>query len=1111
MNIRPKYKAALFTAAAALLLVPNKLYAQTNVETFGQNRVQYRNFDWKFFETKHFRIYHYDAAGRQLARYVSEQVENDIRIVEKKMGGAFPRRFSIIVYNSFDEYRQTNVNRKFDSQLRDIPAGTVDVVGDKLVVYFTGVHTDLRRQTREGMARVVMERLLFGENFREIVKNSVLLNLPRWTLYGFTSYLIDGWDAKSNSDWKNLLDAKPKAGFFELAEQKPELAGKAFWKYIADKYGDGTMRTLLYNMQMKSSLNQGIKMTLNQNVKKAYDSAIVYYKGMYAQDLANQEVPDSASALLYVNVPKDNSVITSIKVAPKGRDVAYVSWKNGEYHVYLQNTQGPQSRSSILDGGQKNYEERTPDPNYPLLAWSNTGYKLAILYKKGPQTRLRIYNSIKARIENYVIPANRFDRALSMTFNEDDDKLVFSAIKKSQTDLYEFTIRGSRMTNITNDAWDDVDPYFVSGGSRRGILFLSNRPKANLDVPLQVNQLPTGPMNVFFYNTRTKRKELLQFSHVTTGNVSQPIQYGSDNYAYLYDANGITNQYVVLLARDKNNLDSGYGVPVTNYSSNVISHQYNAASRQAAHVVQKGGQYIVYFRPLQIPGKNNVMPKTLSPTVLSQTEERVKAEQLESGNSGTGNDASGQPVLKSGNVFQSEFKDQAADKPILKSGKAPVMDEENAEDSAGIAEADSAYLKMKAQPYRLAFRPDFFSVKIDNSVLFNRYQSVAQTGGKWTNPSLGAMLTVSLDDLMENYRLTGGVRLPVNFSGLTYFLQYENVKKRVDWNILYLRSETFNSYMVNYIDSGGTSLLKNEQLGRTTTNLLQGTASYPLDRVRSIRMTLGARADRLWFKSQDTLSLSFKPQDDKQYWALSRVEYVFDNTSRPTINIYNGMRYKFFAEYMYRVNGQTSGFYNIGTDVRYYAKLYKNFIWAFRFAAATSGGDSKILYHMGGVDNWLNSKYSDYVPVRPTEKYAFETLATNMRGYEQNSRNGNSYALINTEFRLPVLTTFLKRPIQSSILRNLQLVTFADMGSAWNGFLPNADRLRNDRILPDPNDPNADPQVSLRITDETGGIGLGYGAGLRTMIFGYFMRFDAAWNAEGRTKPILYFSIGTDF
>ncbi len=922
MNNISWYRIAVFTVITALLVGYNnkKAEAQTNLETFGQNRVQYRQFDWKYFDTKHFRIYHYDAAGRQLARYVSEQVENDIRIVEKKMGGQFPHRFKIVVYNTYDEYRQTNIGRKFDSQLQDIPAGTVDLVGDKLVVYFTGVHSDLRRQTRSGMSRVIMQRLLFGESFREMVRNAVLMNLPNWTVYGFIAYLVDGWDAKSNSDWKNLLEARPKAGFYELAEKQPELAGKAFWKYITDKYGESTTKNMLYTMQMKSNLNQGIKATLGQNVKQAYDSAIAYYKNIYAQDELQQEKGDSTKSFVSVQLPKDGSIMRSVKVAPHGTDVAYVTWNNGEYKVHLKSTKGDQPDAVILKGGRLDYNEQA-DPDYPMMAWSNNGYKLAILYKKGTTTQLRIYNAYKAKIENYGIPSNRFDRVLGITFNEDDDRLVFSAIKKSQTDLYEFIIRGSKMKNITNDAWDDVQPFFVSGGSRRGVLFLSNRPKANLEVPLGVNELPNGPMNVFFYNTRTKRKELLQMTHVTTGNITQPIQYGSENYSFLYDSNGVVNEYIAYMQRSQNNMDSAVTAPISNHTSNVVTHQYDPGGNFLTEIVQEGDKYKVYYKTQQIPGKN-MQVKELKPTLLKQTENNKKGTIQSSESEATEEDNT--PAMKSGNTFQSEFKDDTtATRSVRKQQKkAGLFEETEAEINVKQA-ADSEYLKMKAQPYRLAFKPDFFTVRIDNSVLFNKYQSVAQTGGKFINPSLGGMLTASLNDLMENHRITGGLRLPLNFSGTTYFLQYENAKRRVDWSLIYLRSESLNNYNVAYVDSTGKALAINEQIGKNVTNLFQGTASYPLDRIRSIRMHLGLRSDVLNFKAQDRLSLTYPPNDNKQYWALSRVEFVSDNTITPTLNIYNGIRYKVFGEYMYRLNGKTGGFYNFGTDIRVYKKIIK--------------------------------------------------------------------------------------------------------------------------------------------------------------------------------------------
>lgn len=1105
---QPKHRypaLAVFTLCfAALLHATTTASAQANIEVFGQNRVQYRKFQWKFFDTKHFRIYHYDRNGVTLARYVAEQAERDIAVVEQRMSGTFPKRFNIVLYNSYDEYRQSNIGLKFDSQIEGTATGTVDIVGDKLVVYFNGVHTDLRRQIRAGMSQVVLQRALFGENFREVVKNSLLLNLPPWVSQGYVAYLVDGWDAASESAWKNELLAYPKTGFFTLAERKPELAGKAFWKWISDRYGPEQPKTLLYAMQMKSSLNQGVKLTLNMKVTHAYDSCIVWYKSVFALDSLTQETPPADSALLSIDLPKDNGVIKSIRVSPQGNDVAYCLYREGEYFIYLQRTANQQARSLIMQEGAKDFNELAPDPDYPILAWSNNGYKLAILYRRGQQTRLRIYNSLKARIENYIIPNNRFDRVLGMSFNEDNDQIIFSAVRKSQTDLYSFTIKGSRLVPITNDIWDDTQPQFISGGSRRGILFLSNRPAPNMNVPAQVNELPTGPMNVYFYDTKTQSPVLLQCSYNKRGNLTQPIQYGPDNFAFLLDTNGIQNKYVVTFVRKGNNYDSAVPVPVTNYSRSILNHQYNAAAKQVADVLQMGNKYKVFFDSVLIPGQN-AEPKVLRPTQLRYSVIRKEAEPREAPMITIG----GEPVMKSGNTFQSEFSDTDTGTTVttlrsdIRRGNAPQGDTDLV---LNPLIKDSTYLKLKAQPYRLSFKPDFFTARLDNTVLFTQYQSAQFNGNTYSPPSLGGLLSISLNDALENHKFTGGIRLPVNFSGMTYFLQYQNFTNRLDWGLLYLRTANYYTYNVPYGDSSGHIAFYNEELGKVVSNMLQGNVAYPLDRRRRIGATLGLRQDVLNFKAEDTLSLTFSPKLTS-YWLMSRFEYVFDNTLPRVMNIREGFRYKAYGEYLYGLSKENKGgFFNLGADFRYYKRLYRNSIFAIRLATAHSEGDQHILFFLGGVDGWISPR-STSIPAVTDQNYAFQALASPMRGYEQNARNGNSYGLANLELRVPLLTTILRKPIQSNFLRNLQVIGFTDAGAAWNGWLPNSENTSRNFLLQAPYTP-----VTLNVNSfADGGLAMGYGTGLRSTLLGYFLRADIAWNIEGRKKPIFYLAIGLDF
>lgn len=1125
---------SLFIISLIMAWACSPAYAQSNIEVFGENRVQRRKFDWKFFDTKHFRVYHYDKDGRALGRYVAEEAEYDITIIERKLGGQFPQRFNIILYNNYDEYRQSNIGLKDENPtMGNTKAGAVKLVDDKLVVYFTGKHTDLRHQIRSGMALVVMQRVIYGESLKKMVKNALLLNLPPWVTEGYIAYLVDGWDEKTNSEWKGILDANPKKGFYEISEQNPEIAGKAFWKFVSDQFGNNKVKNLLFAMQQKTSLNKAMKEPggLNMNVVKAYDSCINYYKGAYIADARNEERPNSTKGLIALRVPKDGSILRNIKVSPEGNSICYVAWRNGQYKVNLQSTKGKKNTTTLVEGGKRDLTEEI-DPNYPMICWSHTGSKLAILYRKGKTMLLKVYNNTRGRQEIHVIPTNRFDRVLSMAFMEDDDKLVFSAIKKSQTDLYMFTIRGTKMTNITDDVWDDISPVFVNGSSRTGILFLSNRPAPNLNVEQQVNELPAGPLNVFFYNTKSMRPELLQCTDVHKGRISQPCQYGLDNFAYLHDSNGINNKFVVLFGRNSLNQDSAYSVPVTNYTTSIINHQYNPSSGEVADVIQVGDKYMVYFHDLLMPNADNV-GKTLIPTSLSKEQPEAPSPIIAAPISSSILHRSPQPVapvapppvttsqrtVQGGNAFQSEFDDNDVPTPTPPSPeRTPVVDEEEntqnamepVADSAVLTEiSDSAYLKMKPAKYRHSFKPDFLSIKLDNSVIFNQYQSIDANAGLYSNPSLGALAMLSLNELLENHRFTAGFQLPLNVSYSTYFLQYQNFTHRLDWGLFFYRKQNKTNYNVGY-DFGSGPVIVQPQVFRTVTNIGQFDLSWPFDRTKSLRFHTAVRTDGYTQSVTDTLSLLFDFPNATTYTSMSRAEFVFDNTVSPTINILMGSRFKVYSEYMHGLGSTQGSCYNIGADFRNYEKLYKNFIWATRLAYGHSDGTKKVEYLVGGVDNWLRPQYSNNASQPIGSDYGFQMLATTVRGYKQYARTGNSYAVLSNELRLPVITTFVKRPIQSAILKNLQLVPFIDIGTAWHGFLPTQNNMKVTYSFPTQYVSGSLNNVQLNFYGQQG-LAVGYGSGLRTSLAGYFVRMDLAWNIEQYSKPILYLALGTDF
>ena len=144
----------------------------------------------------------------------------------------------------------------------------------------------------------------------------------------------------------------------------------------------------------------------------------------------------------------------------------------------------------------------------------------------------------------------------------------------------------------------------------------------------------------------------------------------------------------------------------------------------------------------------------------------------------------------------------------------------------------------------------------------------------------------------------------------------------------------------------------------------------------------------------------------------------------------------------------------------------------------------------------------------PSGDFTYKTNIFHLRGFDSNVRNGTSYALINSEIRLPAFRYFMGNYGGSSFLRNLQFVLFYDIGTAWHGSSPYSDENPlNTVTLESP------PVLDLTVRYFRDPVVMGYGAGLRMKLLGYFLRFDYARGIETRItqKAKFHVSVGMDF
>ena len=303
---------------------------------------------------------------------------------------------------------------------------------------------------------------------------------------------------------------------------------------------------------------------------------------------------------------------------------------------------------------------------------------------------------------------------------------------------------------------------------------------------------------------------------------------------------------------------------------------------------------------------------------------------------------------------------------------------------------------------------------------------------------------------------------------------------------------------------------------RNNTVLGQYELRYPFSPFFSIRGMGTLRQDKLLVLSSDAATL--EQPDFAEQRASLRLTAVYDNTVDVDINLKTGSRAKAYIEVVKRFEWNTQPNWNLklnagfmtvfNIDARHYQKIDRHSILAFRVAGATTFGSERILYYLGGVDNWLIPRFNQNIPVPQNENFAYETVAAHLRGFNQNIRNGSSFALLNSEVRIPVFKYLLKRPVLGPFWRNFQLTGFFDAGTAWSGGNPyDGNNPINIINLQNP------PTVFVQVKYFRDPVVAGYGVGLRMQLIGMYFRADYAWGIETRKvqSPIFHVALGSDF
>ena len=1062
-------------------------------QTFGKNRVQYTDFLWTYFRFNNFDVYYY-LNGKELAQHTADYAGKYIPEIEKKLETTLDRKTQFIVYNTYADLKQSNIGLMNQTQYNT--GGITHIIGTKVFLYFDGDLNHLDRQIRGGVTRLLLENIIYGGSIGSQVKNSTLINLPSWYIDGLVSYYSRNWDTELDNKVKDGIVSGKFKQFNHLIDDDAVLAGHSLWRFIAEKYGEDNIANIAYMTRVNRSVESGFLYVLGISFKKVIAEWYDWYNQIYA---AESTVYSPYNPKIPFKLKRDR-VYDNLRISPDGNKMLYTVNEKGLYKVYLYD-QPTGKKKRIFRKGFRTDEK--VDYSYPLLAWHPTGNVAAMIIERKGQLYLYFYDMETRTWQSQFL--FNFQKVLDFSYSPDGRSFVMSAVQHGQSDIYMYNIAANSAEPVTQDVYNDLNPRFLAKSNR--IIFSSNRPDDTLRFTKENLRSYDGLENndLFIYERGSGSLVLNRVTKTRLANEILPISYSPGYFTYLSDANGVYNRYAATFDSTVAFVDTTVHYryytqtfPLTNYPRNILSQDVSFTGRKTAELVFEDNKFHIYTGDVQAGKVSPLASLEQSKYMLSLEEKAIKEKETEA-------IRKLKPELKvKRKRFVAVYEDEM---PPAKADTAGV-DINNYQISGDLATGKTSVRRSRVlQPeitggiiklprprnYNVEYSVNQLISQLDFSYLNLSYQPyLGFSGPVYQNSPTNALFVLGGTDLLEDYRILGGVRLNASLVHNEFLFGYADLKNRLDREIYFHRTGFDVSYSDAYV--------------RHRIHELHYVLRYPFTEVFALKGTASLQYDKPYVMATDYPTASNTTATGNT-WGIAKGELVYDNTREIGTNLMVGLRYKIFGEYYQLAKKQSVNMIVVGFDFRHYTRIHRSFIWANRLAGSTSFGKNKLLYYMGGVDNCLNPGFNTEYQIDYTQNYAFQTLATSMRGFDQNVRSGNTFALLSSELRFPVFRYFLNKPLRSEFLNNFQIVGFTDLGSAWQGLNPLTEE--NTYYTRTINHPPLD--ITVQVQKDP--LIAGYGFGLRSTLFGYFLRADWAWGIEDQVvqPQVFYISLSLDF
>jgi len=1102
---------------AGILFLVNDAFSQQALETFGKNRIQFKKFEWSYLSSENFDVYYYDNR-KKVAQESLQYLESEFDRITDLIGFYPYQKTKIFLYNSVIDLQQSNIGLN-DAQFTS--GGETEFIKPYVEIAHPGNIEEFKEELIFKFSDLMLNEMMFGGSLKDMFQNAVLLNLPDWFVDGASRYVSKGWNEEMDDFVRQFIKSKRVNKALKLTGKESALIGQSIWNFIVEKYGKSSVNNILNYTRIIRNEEKSVMITLGIPFKQLMVEWKTFYSTM-EQSVSRSYVsaPDSTR---FSPSHRKTVVFTTVKISPDGKKIAYAENDRGKFRVIVKSLENGKE-SVILNGGNKVIKQDV-DFRVPLISWADA-HTLGVIGTRNGQYVFWLYDLItKSKLPREL---DSFSNIRNFDFSGNGRLAVLSADFEGQNDIFLISSRRDRTRRLTNDLFDDLDPSFIPNSNT--IVFSSNRSTDSLVNKVSDYAKSTNRYNLFLFNLDTTTVQVTKLTN-TVGRDYKPEAIDNENIYYLSDQRGIINLF-------KYNRPSGIYSQVTNFNSSIKDYDIDFENRSLAVVMTSKLSEDIFvlnnfnyqrqiFTPVSrrkellqakvITEKRKQTEPVKTMTVKDLINQRLK----EKKDTTTIHQQKTVPAKqdtvkqKTGEINTEDYKfDEPVKldtlKPALPKEKPINTDDYVFEDEVVKAKQPSETFLTRYMKAREADRvtgPFGYDPKFSYENLLTNFL---------VDPLRGFSMRIEtqMNDMLQDYRILGGLQVSLSDfkSGDTFFeflylphrfdFSFRFDRKVIFWETPQERSTDveFQKYSYQKIEFGISY-----PISVRTRVSLKPFVGYTQFTDRGLSIPQGAGPE-------------FRPSQT-QFYTGAKAELVYDNSVSTGMNIIEGTRGKISAVHNQAIGNGQKSFTRVSMDVRHYQKIYREIVFAVRGFAGSSFGNAPKKYLLGGIDNWFSNKINYEGLQNPlmspvgsyNENLLFTEFATSVRGFDYATLYGNNVAVGSAELRVPLIRALSSGPITSNFFRNLQFTAFYDIGTSWTGPLPfNAKNSVRKRVVPEV---QSGSPFRVEIDEYLNPWLYSYGLGLRTMMLGYYVKFDLAWPVENYTvkDPRLSVTLGFDF